>query len=224
MLHVTDLTYTYRYDGRADTYRYTLEIPAGEVIGILGESGSGKSTLLDLIAGFLPPDCGTIRLDGRVIEALPPEKRPVTILFQNHNLFEHLTAEQNLIIGLHGNTRGTPEEHARARAILGELGIADQADKVVTRLSGGQQQRVALGRALLRDRPILLLDEPFTGLDPVTRSDVLHLVRTLTTDRVLHTLMVTHEQSDCDAIADKTYRMKEGKLVLDTPAEAGNKG
>jgi len=221
MLHIDDLTYTYRHDGHTDSYQYTLDVAAGEVIGILGASGSGKSTLLDLIAGFLPPESGSIRLDANPIDSLPPEKRPVTILFQNHNLFEHLSAEQNLLIGLHGNTTGSADEHARARAILDDLGIADQADKVVTRLSGGQQQRVALGRALLRDRPILLLDEPFTGLDPATRADVLHLVRTLTTERRLHTLMVTHEQSDCDAIADRVYHMKEGRLRLDTPAEAG---
>jgi thiamine transport system ATP-binding protein len=213
MLYIHDLTYSYRHQGHTDTYRYALECSPGEVVGILGESGSGKSTLLDLLAGFLTPQSGSILLDDKPIDALPPEKRPVTILFQNYNLFEYLTAEQNLLIGLHGNTKGTPKEHKQARAILLELGIADQADKVVTRLSGGQQQRVALGRALLRDRPILLLDEPFTGLDSRIRADVLHLVRSLTTQRKLHTLMVTHEQSDCDAIADKVYRMDKGELV-----------
>jgi thiamine transport system ATP-binding protein len=223
MLHVDEVTYAYRHDGQTETYRYTLEAKAGEVVGILGASGSGKSTLLDLIAGFLPPQSGSIRLGGNPIDTLPPEKRPVTILFQHHNLFEHLTAEQNLLIGLHGNTRGTSEEHAHARAVLDELGIADQADKVVTQLSGGQQQRVALGRALLRDRPILLLDEPFTGLDPATRADVLHLVRTLTTERKLHTLMVTHDRSDCDAIADRVYHMKEGNLMI-LPPKRENKG
>ena len=221
VLRIDDLKYTYPHDGHTDTYRYALNVAAGEVIGVLGESGSGKSTLLDLLSGFLGQDSGTIHLDETLLDPLPPEKRPVTILFQHHNLFEHLTAEQNLLIGLHGNTKGTPQEHAQARAILDELGIANQADKVVTHLSGGQQQRVALGRALLRDRPILLLDEPFTGLDPATRADVLHLVRTLTTEHNLHTLMVTHERSDCDAIADRVYRMSEGELRIDTPAEAG---
>jgi len=169
MLHADKLTYTYHHDGRSDLYRYDLRVNAGEVVGILGPSGSGKSTLIDLLAGFLLPAGGAIRYDDTLLNELPPEKRPITTLFQQHNLFEHLTAEQNLLIGLHGTIRGTPEEHARARAILGELGIADQADKVVTALSGGQQQRVALGRALLRRRPILLLDEPFTGLDAATR-------------------------------------------------------
>jgi len=213
MLHADKLTYTYHHDGRSDLYRYDLRVNAGEVVGILGPSGSGKSTLIDLLAGFLLPTGGTIRYDDTLLNDLPPEKRPITTLFQQHNLFEHLTAEQNLLIGLHGTIRGTPEEHARARAILGELGIADQADKVVTALSGGQQQRVALGRALLRERPILLLDEPFTGLDQATRTDVLDLVRTLTSQRGLHTVMVTHEPSDADAIADTVYEMKNGILT-----------
>jgi thiamine transport system ATP-binding protein len=214
MLYVDEVTYTYQHDDQTQTYHYTLKIEAGEVVCILGKSGSGKSTLLDLIAGFLLPKSGSIRLDADPFDPLPPEKRPVTILFQNHNLFEHLTAEHNLLIGLHGNTQGTPDEHARARAILEKLGIADQANKVVTQLSGGQQQRVALGRALGRNRPILLLDEPFTGLDPATRTDVLNLVRTLTTEHNLHTLMVTHERSDCDAIADRVYHIKEGKIEV----------
>ncbi len=225
MLRIDDLRYTYRAGGGDPlSYRYSLTLNAGEVIGILGPSGSGKSTLLDLIAGFLLPRSGTILLDGRPIEHLPPEKRPVTFLFQQHNLFEHLTAMQNLLIGLHGDTRGTPDEKARARTVLREMGIADQADKVVTALSGGQQQRVALGRALLRDRPVLLLDEPFTGLDPLTREGVLRQVRTLTRTRMLHTVMVTHDRSDCDAIADRIYRMEHGKLIEEIPADAGKKG
>jgi thiamine transport system ATP-binding protein len=213
MLHVHDVIYAYRHQNHVDTYHYALECSPGEVIGILGESGSGKSTLLDLLAGFLIPQSGSILLDGEPIDSLAPEQRPVTVLFQNHNLFEHLTAEQNLLIGLHGNTKGTPQEHEEARAVLSELGSTDQADKVVTQLSGGQQQRVALGRALLRNRPILLLDEPFTGLDPRMHADVLHLVRTLTTQRKLHTLMVTHDPADGDAIADRMYRMVEGRLI-----------
>ncbi len=222
MLYADELTYTYHHDGQSDLYRYDLRVDAGEVAGILGPSGSGKSTLIDLLAGFLLPNGGTIRYDDTPLNDLPPEKRPVTTLFQQHNLFEHLTAEQNLLIGLHGNIHATPNEHARARAILGELGIADQADKVVTALSGGQQQRVALGRALLRERTILLLDEPFTGLDQATRADVLDLVRTLTSRRGLHTIMVTHEPSDCDAIADHCYEMKKG-VLQPTPAKAGEK-
>ena len=212
MLRVENLIYTYRHDDRSETYRYDLSVAAGEVVGILGGSGSGKSTLLDLLSGFLTPDGGTILLKGTPLGALPPEKRPVSILFQSHNLFEHLTAIQNVLIGLHGSTHGTPEEQSRAKNILASMHLEAYTDSPVSRLSGGQQQRVALARVLLRKRPILLLDEPFTGLDPATRAEMLHLVRELTTRHQLHTLMVTHEQADCDAIADRVYRMSEGRL------------
>ncbi len=217
MLNIDHLAYTYRSKNPdpkcpGDAYRYHGKVHAGEVASILGESGSGKSTLLDLIAGFIAPDRGSITLDGTPLCPLPPERRPVTILFQNHNLFEHLTVRQNLIIGLHGSIRGNRDATHKANAILAELGIIAYADRMVTALSGGQQQRVALGRALLRERPILLLDEPFAGLDPDTRTDVLRLVRTLTTRRALHTVMVTHEPHDGDAIADRVYQMEVGTL------------
>ena len=219
MLRVENLMYTYRHDNRSETYRYALHVEAGEVVGILGASGSGKSTLLDLLAGFLTPDAGDILLDNAPLNALPPEQRPVSILFQSHNLFEHLTAIQNVLLGLHGSTRGTPEETSRAEEILASMHLSAYTNIPVSRLSGGQQQRVALARVLLRNRPILLLDEPFTGLDPAVRAEMLHLVRELTTRHRLHTVMVTHEQADCDAIADRVYRMAEGKLFK---AESGN--
>ncbi len=212
MLRIENLTYTYHHDGVSDTYRYNLQAKTGEVIGILGESGSGKSTLLDLISGFLVADEGTIRYAGNPIGHLSPEKRPVAILFQSHNLFEHLTARENVLIGIRGKVRGNKDEEEKVFSLLESMGIADERDKPVSQLSGGQQQRVALARVLLREKPLLLLDEPFTGLDSRTRAEILHIIRTITTQHNLCTIMVTHEQHDCDAIADHVYQMENGIL------------
>ncbi len=212
MLRIEHLTYTHPGTEDAKPYRYDLSVTAGGVVGILGESGSGKSTLLDLLSGFLTPDAGRILLDDTPLGTLPPEQRPISILFQSHNLFEHLSSIENVLLGLHGNTHGTPQETAQAHEILASMHLQAYTDTPVSRLSGGQQQRVALARVLLRERPILLLDEPFTGLDPATRAEMLHLVRDLTTRHHLHTVMVTHEQADCDAIADRVYRMVGGSL------------
>ncbi len=213
MLSIDTLTYTYQTDQHRYPYRFSLDTDRGEITGILGESGSGKSTMLDLIAGFLVPESGTIRLEGTDILPLPIEKRPVTILFQQHNLFEHLSVGKNLLLGINPNGRSTPQAEEAIQHILQEMGLLEHIDKRPTSLSGGQQQRVALARALLRKKPILLLDEPFSGLDRETRLEMLSLVKTITRTKQLYTIMVTHETEDCDLIADRVYKMKDGTLL-----------
>src|SRR5690606_6090346 len=138
------------------------------VTAVSGVSGSGKSTLLDLIAGFLQPRSGRLTLHGRDLLPLPPEQRPVSILFQSESLFEHLSVARNLALGLPSSTPRAEREARTARA-LAEVGLAGIERQRAETLSGGQKQRVALARTLLRDRPILLLDEPFSALDDVTR-------------------------------------------------------
>jgi len=202
----------YRYSPESITYHYDMTLMAGSICGILGESGSGKSTLLDLISGFLEASQGSISLDGENILQLPVEKRPVTILFQQHNLFEHLSVYTNLLLGINPKGRATPQADKQIASILKEMGLDAYRDLLPTRLSGGEQQRVALARALLRQRPILLLDEPFSALDRKTRLEMLALVRNITTHYGLHTLMVTHEPEDCVRIADKSYKMNHGRL------------
>jgi len=211
LLHIDNLTYT--YPANNTTYQFDLSMEAGQVVAILGESGSGKSTMLDLIAGFLEADKGSVSLESYELLDKPIEKRPVTILFQNHNLFEHLSVETNILLGIDPKAKSTPEALDQIATILEEMKLTEHRHKLPTSLSGGQQQRVALARALLRQQPILLLDEPFNGLDRETRLEMLRLVHTITTTNHLYTIMVTHEPEDCKLIANKIYKMQDSTLL-----------
>jgi thiamine transport system ATP-binding protein len=193
--------------GAGPGYDFTMEAAPGEVTAIRGASGSGKSTLLDLIAGFLSPTSGTIRVDGHAIDHLPPERRPVSILLQSETLFDHLSAARNVALGQH---RADPAEVAR---VLGELGVADVSAQRADTLSGGQKQRVALARTLLRNRPVLLLDEPFSALDDETRAATRNLVQSLTRAQNWATVLVTHHTDDIAAIGDRVYTLKDGTLT-----------
>ena len=202
MLEIVDLVYNYK---NGEIYNFSMDVKAGEIVAILGKSGSGKSTLLDLIAGFILPVKGTIMYAKQNLESLDVEKRPISILFQNHNLFEHLSVEKNILLGV-------SEKKQNVKEILKEVGLEGYEDKIASKLSGGEQQRVALSRVLLRDKPILLLDEPFTGLDETTHHQMLDLVKKITIDKKLHTIFVTHNRSDCDMIADKVYEVQNHQL------------
>ncbi len=210
MLTIDNLHYTYH---DSELYDFSMSVDAGEIVTILGQSGSGKSTLLDLIAGFISAKSGSIMIDGVDVTDMSIEQRPLTILFQQHNLFEHLSVQKNILLGISKSIKSSVEELAKVKNILKEVGLEGYEQKLASTLSGGQQQRVALARALIRQKPILLLDEPFTGLDKATHNDMLALVRKITDEKSLHTVMVTHEESDCD-VADKIYRVENYRLVL----------
>ena len=211
MLKINNLQYQYK--NANDTYTYDLEVQPGEIVAVLGQSGSGKSTLLDLIAGFVEPASGSIKLDDHELIGLPVEKRPVTILFQSHNLFEHLTVQKNILLGVNKALKDSIEEVEKVQLILKEVGLEKYEHTIASQLSGGQQQRVALARVLIRREPILLLDEPFTGLDEATRLEMLDLVKKITVEHKLHTIMVTHEVEDCERIANHVYKMQNHTLV-----------
>jgi len=204
---------TYQYKNADDLYTYNLEVQPSEVVAILGQSGSGKSTLLDIVAGFIEPSSGSIKLDAQELLGQSVEKRPITILFQNHNLFEHLTVQKNILLGVNKTLKDSIEEVEKVQDILKEVGLEAHEHKLASELSGGQQQRVALARVLMRREPILLLDEPFSGLDDATRIEMLELVRKITNEHKLHTIMVTHDTDDCDRIANHVYKMQNHTLV-----------
>ena len=210
MLRVEDLTFA--HPGRAAPYLFAMVAHEGEVTAISGASGSGKSTLLDLLAGFLAPSGGSIELDHRDLLPLPPEARPVSLLLQSESLFEHLSAAKNVALGL---PQGTARDEARRQITdaLAEVGLDGIGEQLASTLSGGQKQRVALARTLLRARPVLLLDEPFSALDDETRVAVRDLVRVLTVNHGWHTILVSHHADDVEALASRRYVLAEGMLA-----------
>lgn len=212
MLHIEDLIFSHTAED--PSYQFSLDMRPGDIVSVKGQSGSGKSTLLDLIAGFQLPTSGVLEWQGSNLLPQPPEKRPVTILFQNHNLFDHLSALQNVSLGLTG---GEPQQPAdvkkQATAALAKVGLETQLNQRAATLSGGQQQRVALARAMLRDKPVLLLDEPFNGLDDDTRIDMYGIIRNLAEIERRCILLVTHDQADCDALATRQMFIEAGHLL-----------
>ncbi|WP_240230407.1 ATP-binding cassette domain-containing protein [Devosia lacusdianchii] len=209
MLRVDELTFA--HPGQTTPYVFSFTAAPGEITAISGASGSGKSTLLDLVAGFLTPGSGAIDLDGTDLLPLPPERRPVSLLLQSESLFEHLTAARNIALGLPtGLDRQIVAE--KISAALTEVGLEGIERQSASTLSGGQKQRVALARTLLRNRAILLLDEPFSALDDETRVTIRDLVRALTTRHNWHTILVSHHGDDVEALASRRYHLEQGRL------------
>lgn len=169
MLKLTDITWLYHHL----PMRFSLTVERGEQVAILGPSGAGKSTLLNLIAGFLTPASGSLTIDGVDHTTTPPSRRPVSMLFQENNLFSHLTVAQNIGLGLNPGLKLNSAQQEKMHAIARQMGIDNLMARLPGELSGGQRQRVALARCLVREQPILLLDEPFLcARSGVTPGDV----------------------------------------------------
>lgn len=194
-------------------FNLTLEIDVCHVL--LGRSGSGKSTLLNVLGGFLAPDSGNILWNGKSITRLKPADRPVTTLFQQHNLFMHLNVWQNIGLGISPNLKLCDQQRESIKNVLLDVGLQDFDAKMPAQLSGGEQQRVALARCLLRKHPVLLLDEPFSALDATTRQDMIALLDRLFKRYKLCTLMVTHDEADADALGARILRMANGTVSAD---------
>jgi thiamine transport system ATP-binding protein len=215
MLSLDDLRLT--QDGF--TLALSGDVAAGERVALLGASGSGKSTLLSLIAGFDWPDRGRILWDGQEITRAPVAGRPVSILFQDGNLFPHLTVVDNVALGLRPDLRLSEADRARVEDALARVGLAGLGGRNPAALSGGQQARVALARMLLRDRPLALLDEPFAALDPGLKTEMLALVRELCVDRGLTLIMACHDLRDAERLCDRLWLLEDGAKVLDVALE-----
>ncbi len=212
---------TRRYAGRAAVDGISLAVRPGRVTGLLGPSGCGKSTLLRLIAGLEAPDAGEIRIGGALVAsaavAVPPEARGVGLVFQDHALFPHLSVADNVGFGLSGLPRAA--RAARVAALLARFHIDHLAAAWPQRLSGGEAQRVAIARALARDPALLLLDEPFSGLDGQMRGAVRESLLADLADIGAAVVIVTHEPDEALAVGDDLALMAGGRLLQFGPPD-----
>jgi len=208
---------------------FTLEADwrakAGARIAVIGPSGAGKSTLLMGIAGFLEPAAGRVLIGGADMAGKPPGDRPLSLLFQEGNLFSHMNVAQNVGLGLRPDLRLSREDSRAVEAALERVGLGGMGGRKPRALSGGQQSRVALARVLLRHRPVLLLDEPFAALGPALKTEMLDLVDEIAGEAVV--LMVTHDPNDARRFAPQAVLVAEGRAgapvatgpLLDDPPE-----
>jgi len=194
-----------------------LEVPDRSITAIVGPSGAGKSTLLNVIAGFFGATSGRVLWNGTPIDDLAPGDRPVSIVFQDNNLFPHLTAFENVALGLRPSLKLSSDEHAQVEAALEKVGLQGYGARRPGTLSGGQQSRVALARVLVRRKPLVLLDEPFSALGPALRIEMLDLVRAVAAETGATVLMVSHDPEDARRIADLTIYLGEGRAHSPTP-------
>lgn len=220
MLTLTNLTYLYNHL----PMRFSVTLQAGERLAILGPSGAGKSTLLSLIAGFLPASSGSIVLNGADHTHSAPAQRPVSMLFQENNLFPHLSVAQNIGLGLHPGLKLSAAQHQSIEDIARRVGLSDYLQRLPAQLSGGQRQRAALARCLVRQQPLLLLDEPFSALDPALRKEMLQLVDDVCSERQITLLMVSHSLEDAQQIAARSLLIVDGRVYWDGATAALVKG
>ena len=210
------------------TLHADVEIPAGARAAVIGPSGAGKSTLIEAIAGFRDVSEGRIAWDGSDMAGRDPGKRPVAMLFQDGNLFPHLTAAQNVALGIRPGGRLRAAEQDQVTSALERVGLADMGARKQASLSGGQQSRVALARVLVQRRAILLLDEPFAALGPALKIEMLDLVAALVAETGTTLLMVSHDPDDARRITDQALlvadwivtRFGDTDALLDDPPPA----
>jgi ABC-type sugar transport system ATPase subunit len=203
-----------------------LDIEAGEFVSLLGPSGSGKSTSLNLLAGLMAPDGGEIRIGERVVNGLPPDRRDVAMVFQNYALYPHMTVFENVAFPLRARGRKLPnaEITRKVEQVATTLGVSDLLARYPRELSGGQQQRVALGRAMVRDPKVFLLDEPLSNLDARLRIRMRKDIKALHDTLASTIVYVTHDQSEAMTMSTRIAVFERGRLQqYGTPDEIYNR-
>jgi len=192
---------------------YSLSVKTGNLCAVIGPSGGGKTTLLHMIAGFETPESGRLTFNGQNLLPLEPAKRPVAMVFQDHNLFPHLSVTQNIGLGLRPSIRLTDYEQVLIEETLEAVGLNGFGSRKPGEMSGGQRQRVALARALVSGRPLILLDEPFSSLDPTLRRDMILLVDEMRRKRPVTILMTIHTPEDAADVAEQMVFVADGKVI-----------
>ena len=189
-----------------------LSLESDKIYAIIGPSGAGKSTFLNLISGFSEISSGSILWNEQEISDLPPSKRNISILFQDNNLFPHLSVWRNLALAVSHWPKISNDDEAKLHSVISEVGIRGLENRKPSQLSGGQQSRVALARVLLQKNKILLLDEPFAALGPSLKDQMLELIEKIARNRGLLVLMVTHDPADAKKIVSQTIVVKNNKV------------
>jgi len=207
MINLSQVVYQYQQD----KFNFDLNIAQGSIVAILGASGAGKSTLLSLLAGFIKPVSGQIFIGGSSVEKLAPHQRPLAMLFQEYNLFNHLTVQDNISLGLKPNLKLSAKQLSQVKEVSEQVAVGTLLSRLPDQLSGGQKQRVALARCFIQKRPVLLLDEPFSALDPVLRTAMLARVQAMAQAEQVTVLMVTHHLSDAVNIASHFVFIDQGQ-------------
>lgn len=200
-------------------FAFDCSLPHGRIVAITGPSGSGKTTFLNLVAGFETADSGRICFAGADVTTMSPADRPVSLVFQDNNLFAHLDLFTNIGLGLNPALRLKPEDRHRISQALERVGLGGFEKRLPATLSGGERQRAAFARGLIRDRPILLLDEPFAALDPGLRAGMVDLLRELHDESRNTVLIVSHDPREVRQLADHAVFIDGGKIALSAPIE-----
>ena len=194
------------------TISTNVSLEPDKIYAVVGPSGAGKSTFLNLISGFASISSGSIIWNGKEISNLPPAKRNVSILFQDNNLFPHLSVWRNLALAVTHWPKISRNNEEKLKAVMSEVGILGLENRKPSQLSGGQQSRVALARVLLQKNKILLLDEPFSALGPSLKDQMLELIKKISKNKKLLVLMVTHDPADAKKVASQTLVIKDKKV------------
>ena len=201
-----------KYHYRQQKFSFDVDISPGSIVAILGASGAGKSTLLNLAAGFIRPRSGDIFMGGQAVVDVEPHLRPMAILFQENNLFAHLSVADNIGLGLHPGLKLSTFDREKVYNIAKQVGVDKLLSRFPEQISGGQKQRVALARCFVQSKPLLLLDEPFSALDPILREEMLTIVKNLSATKNVTVLMVTHHISDAVNVASHYLFVNDGVI------------